>query len=441
MHEAVEGYLNKSENHRIDFKRSDKLGDPTGVAKQLAAFANRNGGKIVFGITDSGNVEGAEITEDGHVQRISNIARDKCSPPVEISHEFYREQDDGSTIGDILVIDISSSVTTPVAVTDGPARTYYIRSANESRPITDPDELRWLFNTSRGTQITQRADIYLSLDGDLSLFLTEPYPPTYEAFKPFFGELSTKDKQTLLEDSENIERYITEILPYVFLSKIGSGMAGDFWLYPTEEKYSNEIIMNVILDEAEELLFEDWSMSLESVFKTDTGDDGVDQRTQDAISSQLTVSPEEILRENGNIDWILVPPETELTIEYLNQNISRIAIEKEGAFEISIDSSRISGNLSVGMPEDHPLSIDDVDANNLTSHRGSLHVSCDFEFPDFSDSNITRHTAFGQGVADIVYQEWDYNHYLEENLGQLVKLNNKLERIENKLDSHIGSNG
>jgi predicted HTH transcriptional regulator len=55
--EELENLVQKGENERIEFKSIAALKDKEEIARQIVAFANRYGGKILFGITDDGKIE------------------------------------------------------------------------------------------------------------------------------------------------------------------------------------------------------------------------------------------------------------------------------------------------------------------------------------------------------------------------------------------------
>ena len=130
--------IEESEDHRIDFKSVDKLEDKERIAKHLVTIANREGGQLVFGVNDDGEIEGKEILENIRSGLVSKIARTRCSPPVVVSHSFFSDQSGVNGPGDVLVIDISARRDVPHAVIErdnGLIRKYYIRTGNESRPI------------------------------------------------------------------------------------------------------------------------------------------------------------------------------------------------------------------------------------------------------------------------------------------------------------------
>jgi len=55
----LEIILKEGEGYRIEFKESIK-----NVDKELVAFANSSGGKVLIGITDEGDIKGITVTNN-----------------------------------------------------------------------------------------------------------------------------------------------------------------------------------------------------------------------------------------------------------------------------------------------------------------------------------------------------------------------------------------
>jgi len=101
LHEIIEN----GENSAVEFKR--KFTEPEKIAKEMIAFANTKGGKILFGIDDDKSVVGVE-SEKGEVEYIDLAARFYCEPEIKYSIDImhiYRK--------DVIVVNISESRTKP----------------------------------------------------------------------------------------------------------------------------------------------------------------------------------------------------------------------------------------------------------------------------------------------------------------------------------------
>ncbi|MBX7041820.1 MAG: ATP-binding protein [Ignavibacteria bacterium] len=76
--------IENGENQFVEFKR--KFSSPEKIAKEMIAFANSHGGKIIFGIDDDKSIVGVE-SEKGELELISMAARFYCEPELDYEAE------------------------------------------------------------------------------------------------------------------------------------------------------------------------------------------------------------------------------------------------------------------------------------------------------------------------------------------------------------------
>jgi ATP-dependent DNA helicase RecG len=62
------------------------------LAASIIAFANTDGGQMIFGVTDEREITGTGDESDHVLQFIDNIAFNNCEPPVTIVQETVRDQ-------------------------------------------------------------------------------------------------------------------------------------------------------------------------------------------------------------------------------------------------------------------------------------------------------------------------------------------------------------
>jgi len=97
--------IESGESGTVEFKR--KFTEPEKIAKEMIAFANTHGGRILFGIDDDKSVVGVE-SEKGEIEYIDLAAKFFCEPEiiysVDIMH-IYRK--------DVIVAYIPESKTKP----------------------------------------------------------------------------------------------------------------------------------------------------------------------------------------------------------------------------------------------------------------------------------------------------------------------------------------
>ena len=96
LREEGEGYL-------VEFKEKT-----ANIDKEMVAFANGSGGKILLGISDNGNIKGIKITNKlkSQIQDIAN----NCEPAIKIMMEEF---------DDILVVHVRSGEDKPYSCSQG----------------------------------------------------------------------------------------------------------------------------------------------------------------------------------------------------------------------------------------------------------------------------------------------------------------------------------
>ena len=126
----------KGENLHTEFKES--LPDNETLAKSIACFANTDGGQLIIGVSDSGNITGVGDSDEA-VRKIDDVAFNRCEPPISILPETV---DMDSKI--VLIINIPKGEQRPYRTKSG---LYYIRSGNRCRQASW-QEVRRLYQTS-----------------------------------------------------------------------------------------------------------------------------------------------------------------------------------------------------------------------------------------------------------------------------------------------------
>ena len=79
-------WIKEGEGESLDFKK--RVDDPVKIAKTLVAFANKNGGILVIGIDDEGEVTGVDINQEKHI--LKKAAKDYCSPSIPVRFHVLR---------------------------------------------------------------------------------------------------------------------------------------------------------------------------------------------------------------------------------------------------------------------------------------------------------------------------------------------------------------
>jgi predicted HTH transcriptional regulator len=80
----LEQLVDLGEGISLEFKR--RVPRPERIAKEILAFANTNGGRILLGVSDDGTIEGFQnVSEQTFLLR--QATESHCSPPVEYNTE------------------------------------------------------------------------------------------------------------------------------------------------------------------------------------------------------------------------------------------------------------------------------------------------------------------------------------------------------------------
>ena len=127
------------ENSGVEFKRDDIR--PEQLAKEVVALANLNGGRILLGVEDSGDISG--ITRKNLSEWVLNTFRDKIHPLI---IPFYEEvRIDDSRV--VAVISVSAGLSKPYVVRHNGREDIYVRMLDRSELASREQQLR-LFESS-----------------------------------------------------------------------------------------------------------------------------------------------------------------------------------------------------------------------------------------------------------------------------------------------------
>lgn len=122
------------ENSGVEFKRDDIR--PEQLAKEIVAFANVQGGRILLGVEDNGRITG--LHRAGPQEWVLNVFRDKVHPQI---IPFYEEVvvEQGVRVG---VITIAPGISKPYVVGHNNREEGYIRMGDRSELATREQQLR-----------------------------------------------------------------------------------------------------------------------------------------------------------------------------------------------------------------------------------------------------------------------------------------------------------
>lgn len=128
--------IKNGESSGVEFKR-DTI-DNRAMAKELVAFANHFGGRVILGVDDDGSIAG--LTRDRLEEWVMTVCRDKIRPELIPFFEIIRDVEPGK---DIAVVQVDRGWAVH-HMWHNNHRTYYIRVGTLSREAS-AEELERLF--------------------------------------------------------------------------------------------------------------------------------------------------------------------------------------------------------------------------------------------------------------------------------------------------------
>lgn len=118
------GLISQGEHNQQDFKY--KVQDAAKLARSVSAFANTDGGRLLIGVRDDGNISGVRSEEEIYMMRAA--AYKYCKPESKISFETFHA--DGRTV---VIATIPPALRKPVcALDDDGKHIAYVRIADEN---------------------------------------------------------------------------------------------------------------------------------------------------------------------------------------------------------------------------------------------------------------------------------------------------------------------
>ena len=178
MNNDLLNIIKRGESSKVQFK--ERLPHIDGLANELIAFSNSQGGILLIGVNDkTGELNGLSFSEiQQSNSQIVNAASQKIFPPITVTTETVSVNEHN-----IIVVKIEEGVSKPYKDRNG---IIYIKNGTDKRKVTSNDELSRLLRESKslyadeilidGSSIN---DVDLEL---LDLFLFKKYKKTLEEF-------------------------------------------------------------------------------------------------------------------------------------------------------------------------------------------------------------------------------------------------------------------
>ena len=166
MRYSVEELRTKKEDQIFDRKSARK--EPKGLSNHIVAFANADGGTLVIGIEDNGEITGI----DDYAEKVNEILRvpfDFCKPSVFIETETLECVDKNGKSNHLLIIKIPQSSELHANQQDD----VYYRMGDKSQKLSFDDRLRLLY--SKGSRYYEDEPVADSSIEDIDMDFVASY--------------------------------------------------------------------------------------------------------------------------------------------------------------------------------------------------------------------------------------------------------------------------
>jgi len=164
--------IERGEGLHFDFKEQLSRSNEE-IAKDLVCFANTDGGQIIVGISETGEIVGIQ-NPDEVLRRIDDIAFNRCEPPITIVPETLKIDDKW-----IVVINIPKGEQRPYRTSGGK---FYVRSGSRCREASRQELLR-LFQATESIFYDEIEIAKASFD-DIDIDYFEEFMERFYGFRP-----------------------------------------------------------------------------------------------------------------------------------------------------------------------------------------------------------------------------------------------------------------
>ena len=123
------GLIEEGEHQRQDFKY--RVDDARKLAKSVSAFANTDGGRLLIGVRDDGQIAG--VRKEGEIYVMHQAAYKFCQPEASITFDTYHA--DGRTV---VIATVPPSEKKPVCARDEDGRMVAYIRINDENIVASP---------------------------------------------------------------------------------------------------------------------------------------------------------------------------------------------------------------------------------------------------------------------------------------------------------------
>lgn len=148
--ERIKEIIQTGEGLKTEFKQ----GISSKIAREIVAFANQKGGRVLVGVSDNGEIKGYDYNNDNK-SKLTDILRNNIEPKIDnLNHDYEN---------DVLVINIPEGKNKPYSANGK----FYIRNGTNSQRL-NRDEVRTFFQNENQIRFGERPNSKFKINKDLS---------------------------------------------------------------------------------------------------------------------------------------------------------------------------------------------------------------------------------------------------------------------------------
>ena len=166
MRYTLEELCTKKENQVFDRKSARK--DAKGLSNHIVAFANADGGTLVIGVEDNGEITGI----DAYPNNINDILRgpfDYCNPSVRVTTETVECKDKDGNLNHLLIMTIPQSSELHANQQDE----VYYRMGDKSKKLNFDERLQLMY--AKGSRYYEDEPVFRSTLDDIDMDFVAEY--------------------------------------------------------------------------------------------------------------------------------------------------------------------------------------------------------------------------------------------------------------------------
>lgn len=433
----IEKIIRLSEKERIDielksFRKLIPFDDVSkkDIAAEIVAFANRNGGKIIFGVNDNGSFEsttGINIDIDTAKSNLHNLCFDNISPVVECNTQVIED-----TQGIFLIVYVPKRRGMPHACIEKrsghniKARTYYIRTSHGKKLVSD-GQLQWLFLNQGEPAYSFDFRIAFEFNKNFEM-IGDTVPWGNYEIGGFRELLSPVDKTEIINDSNKFNAFLNGAMPYLILLSL-SNYFKESWHIGIAEGF-DRLSSGPLITKS--------PVPSHSVYVHEIPVAGT------SFLHGLSWDFPQILKELF-INKISTPPDTSIQINYQNQSPASSIVLSNPNFKIEILTGMLSGGAGL-----HPKSIlhdllfqryhvkeQQESLFNFIHYDAAGHLIAQINYPEYDMSEFDAYLGYYNNLMKLLDYNWNYDSRQKEQPPKEMvimddKLNEILELLRNK---------